>query len=103
MSAIVAARLRKMGWDVLTTHQAGHAGESDEAQLEFAAQKGRILVTRNYADFQNLHRQFLEQGRSHSGIIICFWRLEVQRMIGALINVLQNPAAADWANRLIFA
>jgi hypothetical protein len=103
MSAIVGAKLRKMGWDVLTTQQAGNSGEPDPAQLEYASREGRILVTRNYADFQDIHHQFLLEGRSHSGIIICFWRPEAQKMVEALIDALRRVSQQKPQNTLTYA
>lgn len=93
MSAIVAAKLRKIGWDVLTTQQAGNSGKSDVAQLEYASREGRILVTRNYADFQEIHQQFLQKRKPHAGIIICFWRPDSQRMVEALIETLEKVSS----------
>ena len=103
ISVIWAVRLRKMGWDVLTTQQAGCSGKDDVDQLKFASQQNRILITRNYVDFQNIHEQILAEGKSHSGIIICFWRPEVQKMFEALISILEKNLNEDWSDRLVYA
>ncbi len=61
--------LRRLGHDVLTSSEAGQAGQAldDEAVLAFAAGQGRILLTLNRRHFIALH------GRrpGHSGIIAC--------------------------------
>jgi len=103
MSSIVAARLRKIGWDILTTHQVGNSGIEDHDQLRFATQERRILVTRNYADFQALHEHFLNEGQTHTGIIVCFWRPEIQKMIEALVKTIQQYGGSDWTNVLAYA
>jgi hypothetical protein len=45
-------------------------GETDEAQLEFAAKQGRCLVTFNVGHFVQLHNAWLESERDHAGIIV---------------------------------
>ena len=62
--------LRSRGLDVLTSFEAGMNGRSDDAQLEFAADRRRLLLTANTRDFAQLHRDWLEQGRAHAGIIL---------------------------------
>jgi predicted nuclease of predicted toxin-antitoxin system len=68
----VAARLEMEGYDVLTTSKAGLASlkTPDEAQLAFASEQGRAIVTSDMADFIGLHRRWWERSRHHAGIII---------------------------------
>lgn len=68
----LAALLRKGGFDVLTTQEAGHAnqGRTDEAQLLFASEQGRAIFTHNVRHFEPLARQWSSRGRVHSGIIV---------------------------------
>lgn len=60
--------LRKLGYDVLTSQQAGQANQSisDSDVLKFAHEHDRVVITLNRQDFINLHKQ----GQPHSGIII---------------------------------
>ena len=62
----VARGLRRHGIDVTTTIDANLRSQSDEAQLAFAAQTGRILVTHD-ADFLAL----AARDAAHSGIAFC--------------------------------
>ena len=103
MSAIVAARLRKSGFDVLTTHQAGRCASDDESQLRFAADQGRVLITRNYADFQQLHARCLLENRHHCGIIVCFWRPNAEVILQRLLAVLNGQPSDRWRDQLLFA
>lgn len=103
MSAILAARLRKAGWDVLTTHQAHRRSSDDQSQLQFATNQQRILVTRNYADFQRIHTDSLTAGASHAGIIICFWHPNPQKMQTKLLEVLKTTPPDQWENQLLYA
>jgi hypothetical protein len=61
--------LRRLGHDVLTIHEAGHAGqaEPDEAVMAFAITHQRAVLTLNRKHFIRLHG--LQPG--HAGIIVC--------------------------------
>jgi predicted nuclease of predicted toxin-antitoxin system len=59
----VAAGLRQRGVDATTAREQGLLGTSDQAQLEFAVESGRLLVTHD--------RDFLRMaaaGTAHRGI-----------------------------------
>lgn len=66
----VTEALRIGGVDVLSTLEVQRTGEPDESQLLWAASESRALVTFNVGDFVRLHSDWLDQGRSHSGIIV---------------------------------
>lgn len=61
--------LRRLGYDVLTSYEAGQANQliSDENVLKFAQEIERVVITLNREDFITLHKQ----GKTHSGILIC--------------------------------
>jgi predicted nuclease of predicted toxin-antitoxin system len=61
--------LRRLGHDVLTSHESGQAGLaiSDEKVLAFATAEGRILITLNRKHFVRLHKVHSD----HPGIIVC--------------------------------
>jgi hypothetical protein len=67
--ALVRA-LRGRGVDVTTTSEAGLSQTNDEAQLAWASQQGRAVLTYNAADFCRLHGQILTAGAHHAGIIV---------------------------------
>jgi hypothetical protein len=62
--------LRSRGFDVLTSLEAGMNGRSDDSQLAFAAAQSRVLLTANARDFAQLHRTWVDLGRTHSGIVL---------------------------------
>jgi predicted nuclease of predicted toxin-antitoxin system len=66
----LASALRQRGIDVLTTQEAGNREQADAIQLDYAIQAGRTFFTHNRGDFVRLHRQLLQEGRSHPGIIV---------------------------------
>jgi hypothetical protein len=64
------AALRSHGLDVLSSLDAGMNARDDESHLIFAAAQGRVLVSANVRDFASLHRERVEQGGSHCGVLI---------------------------------
>jgi Domain of unknown function (DUF5615) len=66
----LTAALRSRAIDVVSSLDAGMNARDDEAQLLFSSAHCRVLVSSNASDFAALHRQWQEQGRSHSGILI---------------------------------
>jgi hypothetical protein len=65
----VIQRLRQLGHDILTAHEAGQAGQGieDAAVLAFATAAGRAVVTFNRRHFIGLHAAV----SSHAGIVVC--------------------------------
>jgi uncharacterized protein with PIN domain len=61
--------LRHLGHDVLTSYEAGKAGQAipDEDVLEFAFHEKRVLLTLNRKHFIRFHKE----NYSHAGIIAC--------------------------------
>jgi Domain of unknown function (DUF5615) len=78
----VVAELRRLGHDVLTALEAGHANQRipDEEVLAFAVSQGRAAITFNRRHFFRLHRS----ASSHAGIIICKWHPD---MAGVAVRV----------------
>lgn len=74
----LAAVLIALGVDAVSTWQMGRKGASDFMQLLFAAQEGRVVVTHDSKDFQQLHGAWLAWAAAwgataaarHSGILI---------------------------------
>ena len=65
----VVEELRRLGHDVLTTSETGHAGKAlpDEAVLALAVNDKRALITLNRKHFVRLHTL----NPDHHGIIVC--------------------------------
>lgn len=81
----IAPSLRKSGFHAISTPESGRFGGSDESQLHWAADEGRVLVTFNVAHFSNLHALWMSQGRHHCGIVV-----SQQRPIGDFLRRLLN-------------
>jgi len=68
--ARLAEALRRRGYDVETTVEAGLLEASDEQQLAYAVSQQRALVTHNIKDFPGKHARWVEAGGTPWGIII---------------------------------
>ena len=90
VSVVVATILRARGLDTATARDTGRLGRSDFEQLASGALAGRVLLTHNRVDFERLHREWLETGRPHAGIIIARRRTpaELAARVGRLISCL---------------
>ncbi len=69
----LASHLRRAGYDVLTTQEAGRAGQRvpDESQLELAASEGRALLSNDLDDYPVIDTEWKARGGEHAGIILC--------------------------------
>ncbi len=69
VSAIIVA-LRTAGIDIVTVREAGMRGRDDPSQLTFAAEQQRTVVTSNIPDLARLHAAWMQEGRSHAGMVL---------------------------------
>jgi hypothetical protein len=80
--------LRELGHDVLTTQDAGNAGQAipDEEVLKFATQNGRSVVTINRRHFVALHKTNPE----HAGIIVCSFDIDFKSLAVRIHKAVQG-------------
>ena len=62
--------LAKSGISAIHTIQANNRGVTDEFQLQYAADRSYVVVTHNRRDFRLIHKRWLEEGKSHAGILV---------------------------------
>lgn len=62
--------LRARGLDVTTAYEAGMIGRDDHEHLDYATETGRVLFSFNRGDFYRIHTEYLEQNKSHAGIVL---------------------------------
>jgi uncharacterized protein with PIN domain len=70
LNPAVAGIGRRLGLDVVSVHEIDRRGFTDEEQLRFAGDEGRIFVTRNRDDFIRLTLSMFQTGEMHRGILI---------------------------------
>lgn len=103
MARSLVAALRARGTDVQTVVEAGLRGKGDEIQLQWAASKKRVIYTSNASDFCRLHKEYLENGTEHAGIIVVpRQRYNLKQQIRLLLNVIKTKSAEDMQNHLLF-
>ena len=66
----VAIQLREKGVDVIRCEDVGLAEADDEEHLEYAAEHGLALITKDFG-FRSRHFRWMEESKKHSGIFYC--------------------------------
>lgn len=66
----VGTLLLARGYSVSSAAAAGMLRATDDEQLRYAAGSGLVILTHNRRDFRRLHREWLQQGKAHAGILI---------------------------------
>jgi hypothetical protein len=95
------AALRSHAINVVTALDEGMQARDDESHLRLASAQGRILVSANTRDFASLHRTWLEQGWSHSGILIIpQQRYSTGEIVRRILRVVSSRA--DFAGALYY-
>ena len=100
VSVLVADWLRPHGFDVLTARDASSL--SDTAQLRFAAEHHRALLTHNRIDFELLHRAALDKQEPHAGIIIANRRASHADLARRIMKLLNFFTADEIRNQLLY-
>ena len=85
----------------LTARDAGQLGNSDSVQLAHAAEAGLAILTHNRADFEELHRQYLANGKNHAGIIVAMRRSPYE-IADRLFQLLDAVKADEMQNQLFY-
>ena len=70
----LAVRLRSLGYDVVSAHDTGARGISDDEQLRRASAEDRALLSGNFSDFIPIARRAAAEHREHAGIIVVYRR-----------------------------
>jgi predicted nuclease of predicted toxin-antitoxin system len=62
--------LRRLGIIAICTQEVGNKGTTDEFQLQYSVSNGYIMVTHNRQYFKKLHKLWIQEGKSHYGILV---------------------------------
>jgi len=95
----VANALRMRGFDVVSAHETGQRGMTDQQQLDYAISQGRALVTFNVVDYVKLNNEYVASGKKHYGIILSE-QLPVGEMVRRLLQLLGKFSAGELRNGL---
>jgi predicted nuclease of predicted toxin-antitoxin system len=75
LAPTIAEIARGQGLDVVSVHEVGRRQRTDEEQLRYAAEQGRVFITRNRDDFIRLTVDWFQAGVPHAGVLIVPWSL----------------------------
>lgn len=93
LSPRLAEGLRKRGHDVISSHEVGNNELPDEAQLSYAVEQGRHLVTYNRRDYLALAERWYRAGRHFPKILFMLESRYPRRALGAQIRALEQYMA----------
>jgi hypothetical protein len=93
--------LRNSAVEVMTTSEANKLSYSDEEQLIWATEQRRVIYTSNMGDFCRLHGIFLEQKRTHAGIIVVPRQsYSIGTQWRGVLNLIAAKSAEEMINQL---
>jgi predicted nuclease of predicted toxin-antitoxin system len=101
VDVLIADLLRSRGFAATTARQSGQLGKTDAEQLEYAMGQDAAILTHNRTDFEDLARQYFEQEKSHTGIIIAA-RNPYQEIVARLLKILNTTTADEMENQIIY-
>lgn len=106
-SPVIAGRLRNRDHDVVAAHERAWHELSDEAHLDRCAVEARTLLTNNVGDFIGLAQRWVEEGRTHAGLIFTSDASlpRTHATIGMFVDLLArlltaNPGEASFVDRI---
>ena len=100
-SLIIA--FRNAGLDVITVTDVERQSYSDEAQLIWATEQGRVIYSYNRRDFCRLHSEYLAAERNHAGIILLQQqRYSVGQKLKGVLKLAATLSAEEIVNQLVF-
>lgn len=95
----LAAALQLRGHDAIHVYDVDREGLDDEAQLAYAAEQDRALLTFNARDFEPLAVEWFFAGEEHAGIIISN-QLSLGELLRRVERLLQSLSAEELQNTL---
>jgi len=104
MARGLTVALRARGVDVTSVQDTRLEGATDEKQLNHASEQGRVLYSFNVRHYVALHRTFLQQGKSHMGIILAEQsrRYSVGEQTRRLLRLIAEKSAEDMQDQIVF-
>ena len=100
VNPLIAMLLGAHGFSATTARAIGTLSTADEAQLKTACRLQSCFLTHNRVDFEQIHTQYVESGRTHFGIVIA-QRRRPHEVTDRLLHLL-NTLTADEIKGLLF-
>lgn len=96
----LARELRRRGYRVVTTQEAGQRQADDDSQLAYAANHNLALVTYNQGDFCLRHQRYINVERGHAGILIASRKVGLGETLRRLIRLLESVPAEELRDQI---
>lgn len=97
----VSVALCTRGYDVVSVHTSKNLGLTDLQQLEYATSQERAIFTFNTGDFIRLHKDYLNNKKSHFGIILSK-QIPLKKTINLLISFLYNHSSEQLKDNIFW-
>ena len=96
---LIAELVCSYGFAATTARQENNLGYTDDEQLAYAVQHGKVILTHNRVDFERLAETYFRAGKEHCGVIIAVRRspYEVARRVA---RILDKVTAEEMMNQL---
>ena len=93
--------LRSRGYDVVSAHEVGMRGKSDDEQLCYAIENKRTFLTFNARHFVPLTEELHKERREHFGVIISK-QVSLSEIIRLVVKMLNMCKVSDLKNSLLW-
>lgn len=95
--------LRIRGVNVTSALEQQMIRQEDPKHLEFSTALGCVLYSFNVGDFQQLHSEYLRQGKHHAGIVLCQQqKYGLGEQMRRLLNIVGRVSAEEMRDNLLF-
>lgn len=94
--------LRARGVEVTSVGEVETISSSDKEQLTLATELQRVLYTFNVGDFCQLHSIYIQEKRSHTGIIISSQDYSIGEQMRRVLKLMAAKSAEEIRNQLVF-
>jgi hypothetical protein len=102
ISLETAYRLTDLGFDVVPLRDRGLLGRKDWQLIRWCREQGRVLCTRNSADFEKEHQRCRDRGEDHPGVLVVGWDWTQDEIFWALRQFLEpNLDPAQVQNQVV--
>jgi predicted nuclease of predicted toxin-antitoxin system len=103
LTGMVVEAMRFASLNTLLTSEAGLERTPDAEILAFAASEQRTIYTANVRDYARLHKEWMEAGRTHSGIVVRHYQQMPARLqLRAIHQIRQRFSAETMVNTLLY-
>jgi predicted nuclease of predicted toxin-antitoxin system len=99
VDVLVADLVRARSFQAITTQEAGQTGKADTAQLSYAVDQQKTILTHNRSDFESLAQHYFTTGQRHYGIIIAA-RHSPYEITRRLLTILNQVTADEIENQV---